>query len=97
MLRGTPENAEKDGYISNPFKAIQDRNIMVTRQWDPSTVRGVDPNLWIFFSHALDRVEEEDGWIFMRSGDAFARQRPSSSRSEEPRTMVLLKNSGQLS
>jgi len=71
-VKGVPGNPEKDGYISNPFKTIQDRNIMVTMKWGPNTDRGVDPNLWIFFSHALDRVEEEDGWIFVRSGDAFA-------------------------
>ena len=71
-VKGTPGNPEKDGYIGNPFKTIQDRNIMITRKWGPSTDRGVDPNLWIYFSHALDRVEEEDEWIFAKAGDAFA-------------------------
>ena len=69
---GAGGNPEKDGYISNPFKTIQDRNVMVTMKWGPSTDRGVDPNLWIYFSHALDLVEEEEGWLFVRSGDAFA-------------------------
>jgi len=71
-LKGTPGNPEKDGYISNPFKTIQDRNVMVTMKWGPSKDKGVDPNLWIYFSNALDSVEQEDGWIFVKSGDAFA-------------------------
>jgi len=71
-VKGVPGNPEKDGYISNPFKSIQDRNLMVTMKWGPKTDKGVDPNLWIYFSHALDLVEEEDGWLFVQSGDAFA-------------------------
>lgn len=60
-------------YISNPFKTIQDRNIMVTMKWAPDgTPKGVDPHLWIYFSATLDAVEEDGGWIFARSGDAFA-------------------------
>lgn len=71
-VKGTPGNPEKDGYISNPFKTIQDRNVMVTMKWGPHADRGVDPNPWIYFSYALDLVEEEDGWLFVKSGDAFA-------------------------
>ncbi len=71
-LKGTPGNPEKDGYISNPFKTIQDRNVVVIMKWGPSKDKAVDPNLWIYFSHALDLVEEADGWIFVKSGDAFA-------------------------
>jgi hypothetical protein len=71
-VKGTPGNPEKDGYISNPFKTVQDRNVMVTMKWGPSKDKGVDPNLWIYFSYALDVVEEEDGWLFVKSGDAFA-------------------------
>jgi hypothetical protein len=71
-VKGAGGNAEKDGYISNPFKTIQDRNMMVTMKWGPSADGGVDPNLWIYFSYALELVEEEDGWLFVQSGDAFA-------------------------
>ena len=60
------------GYITNPFKTIQDRNVMVTVKWGPLTDKDVDPHLWIYFSAVLDAVEEEDGWIFVKSGGAFA-------------------------
>jgi hypothetical protein len=62
----------KGGYISNPFKTIQDRNVMVTMKWGPLIDQKTDPRLWIYFSSALDAVEEEGGWIFVKSGGAFA-------------------------
>lgn len=62
----------KGNYISFPFKTIQDRNVMVTMKWGPVTDPGVDKKLWIYFSSALDRVEEEQGWIFVKHGNAFA-------------------------
>ncbi len=62
----------KSGYISHPFKTIQDRNIMVTTKWGPVADEKVDPKLWIYFSAALDTVEEAQGWIFVKSGGAFA-------------------------
>ena len=45
---------------------------MVTMKWGPVMDKGVDPNLRISFSFALDAVEEEQGWIFVKSGEAFA-------------------------
>ncbi|MFN9911188.1 MAG: hypothetical protein ACK53L_01310, partial [Pirellulaceae bacterium] len=48
----------KGGYISNPFKTIQDRNVMVTMKWGPIIDRKTDPHLWIYFSSTLDTVEE---------------------------------------
>jgi len=62
----------KGGYVTNPFQTIQDRNVMVTLPWGPCVDEGTDRHLWIHFSYALDAVEDEDGWIFVRSGDAFA-------------------------
>ncbi len=70
-MDGKSEHA-KGNYISFPFKTIQDRNVMVTMKWGPVTDPGVDKKLWIYFSSALDRVEEEQGWIFVKSGNAFA-------------------------
>lgn len=70
-MDGKSEHA-KGNYISFPFKTIQDRNVMVTMKWGPVTDPGVDKKLWIDFSSALDRVEEEQGWIFVKSGNAFA-------------------------
>ena len=70
-VRGVGEK-QKSGYLSNPFKTIQDRNIAVTVRWDPNDDERSDRNLWIYFSHELDHVEEEDGWIFVKSGEAFA-------------------------
>lgn len=62
----------KGGYISNPFKTIQDRNVMVTMRWGPGIDRKTDPHLCIYFSCALATVEEEGGWIFVQSGSAYA-------------------------
>lgn len=62
----------KGGYISNAFKTIQDRNVMVTMKWGPGIDRKTDPRLWIYFSSALEQVEEVEGWIFVKSGDAYA-------------------------
>jgi hypothetical protein len=62
----------KGGYISNPFKTIQDRNVMVTMKWGPIIDRKTDPHLWIYFSSTLDTVEEEGEWIFVKSGQAYA-------------------------
>lgn len=62
----------KGGYISNPFKTLQDRNVMVTMKWGPVIDAKTDPHLWIYFSSTLDAVEEDEGWIFVKSGDAFA-------------------------
>jgi hypothetical protein len=71
-MDGKSDSSIKSGYIGNPFKTIQDRNLMVTRKWGPVTDKQVDPHLWIYFSSALDAVEEEQGWIFVKSGAAFA-------------------------
>lgn len=62
----------KGPYLSSPFQTIQDRNVMVTTKWAPVADDGADPHLWIYFSYALDAVEEGDGWIFAKSGHAFA-------------------------
>ena len=59
-------------YISNPLKSIQDRNVMVTMKWGTNIDKGVDPHLQVKFLNSLDSVEEDDGWIFAKSGDAFA-------------------------
>jgi hypothetical protein len=60
------------GYISNPFKTIQDRNLMITMKWGTESDPKTDPRLWIYLSSALDAVEETGGWIFVRSGEAYA-------------------------
>ncbi len=66
------KNDETDGkYISNVVKSIQDRNVMVTMKWGPNIDQGVDPHLRIKFSPLLDSLEEEAGWIFVKSGGAF--------------------------
>jgi len=58
-------------YISNPLNSIQDRNVMVAMKWGTNIDKGVDPHLRIKFSHSLDTVEEDAGWIFVKSGRAF--------------------------
>lgn len=71
-MDGKSSGHAKGSYISFPCKTVQDRNVMVTMKWGPVTDPGVDKKLWIYFSSALDRVEEEQGWIFVKSGNAFA-------------------------
>ena len=61
----------KGDHISNPFKTIQDRNVMVTMKWGPDIDQKTDPRLRIYFSSALDAVEEDGGWIFVQSGGAY--------------------------
>ena len=73
-MDGKSDEQRKGGYISNPFKTIQDRNVMVTMKWGPVTDQRVDPQLWIYFSSALDGVEEEQGWIFVKSGECVCRR-----------------------
>ena len=67
------KNEEVQGkYISNALKSIQDRNVMVTVKWGPNIDKGVDPHLRITFFYSLAAVEEDGGWIFVKSGRAFA-------------------------
>ena len=69
-----PHN-DKDWHGFNPFFTLQDRNVLVTQNWSP-----VPPNpssshpahLRVYFSPTLDDVQEADGWIFVKAGDAFA-------------------------
>lgn len=66
---------KKDWHGFNPFFSLQDRNILVTQKWAP-----VPPNpasakpsyLRVYFSPTLDSVQEEEGWIFVKDGGAFA-------------------------
>lgn len=66
---------DKDWHGFNPFFSVQDRNILITQKWAP-----VPPNLSsanpaylrVYFSPTLDDVQEEDGWIFVKDGGAFA-------------------------
>lgn len=70
----TPANT-KDWHGFNPFFSVQDRNILITQKWAP-----VPPNprsampayLRVYFSPTLDEVQEEDGWIFVKDGEALA-------------------------
>jgi hypothetical protein len=62
----------KGDYISNAFKTIQDRNVMVTMKWGSEIDRKTDPRLWIYLSSQLDAVEEAGGWIFVQAGGAYA-------------------------
>lgn len=66
---------KKDWHGFNPFFTVQDRNLFVTQRWapippNPSTSRPAV--LKVYFSPTLDDVQERDGWIFVRDGDAFA-------------------------
>jgi hypothetical protein len=67
------KNEELEGkYISNPLRSVQDRNVLVTMKWGPNIDKGVDPRLRITFFFSLDAVEENGGWIVVKSGGAFA-------------------------
>jgi hypothetical protein len=65
------------GYMTDAVRSVQDRNVWVCSKWGPCQDPGVDTNLWIYFSPALETVVEEradtrDGWVFAKSGAAFA-------------------------
>jgi len=64
-----------DWHGFNPFFSVQDRNILVTQKWAPvpPNPRSSQPSfLRVYFSPTLDAVQEDGGWIFVKSGAAFA-------------------------
>lgn len=59
----------------NPFWSVQDRNILVTQKWAPLSQNpksAMPAYLRVYFSPTLDDVQEEDGWIFVKDGKAYA-------------------------
>ena len=69
-----PANA-KDWHGFNPFFSVQDRNILITQKWAPVPPNPPTANpahLRVYFSPTLDEVQEDDGWIFVKDGGAFA-------------------------
>ncbi len=65
----------KDWHGFNTFFSTQDRNILITQKWVPVPPNPASANpahLRVYFSPTLDAVQEEDGWIFVRDGGAFA-------------------------
>lgn len=65
----------KDWHGFNPFFSVQDRNVLVTQKWAPvpPNPRSSQPaHLRVYFSPTHDDVQEEDGWIFVKDGAAFA-------------------------
>jgi hypothetical protein len=64
-----------DWHGFNPFFSVQDRNVLITQKWapvppNPATSRPA--HLRVYFSPTLDDVHEEEGWIFVKDGQAFA-------------------------
>jgi len=67
------------------YRSIQDKNILITQQcrrwfqqnpdWYP-TYDIYDREFGIWFDGKFDRVEEEEGWIFVEQGDAYLALRP---------------------
>lgn len=67
--------SSKDWHGFNSFWSLQDRNVLITQKWAPSPPNPTTANpafLRVYFSPTLDDVQEDDGWIFVRDGDAFA-------------------------
>lgn len=65
----------KNWHGFNPFFTVQDRNLFITQCWapvplNPATVHPAQ--LRVYFSPTLDEVQERDGWIFARDGEAYA-------------------------
>ncbi len=69
-----PANAnEWHGF--DPFFSVQDRNLLVTQKWAPVPPNPKTANpahLRVYFSPTLDDVQEDSGWIFVKSGGAFS-------------------------
>lgn len=64
-----------DWHGFNPFFSVQDRNLLITQKWAPSppNPRTAEPAyLCVYFSPTLDELVEQDGWIFVKDGGAFA-------------------------
>src|SRR5688572_16351492 len=69
-----PANA-RSWHGFNPFFSVQDRNILVTQKWapiPPNAPSSKPAHLRVYFSPTLDEVQEEEGWIFVHDGGAFA-------------------------
>jgi len=65
----------QDWHHFNCFFSVQDRNILVTQKWaavPPNPPSSLPSYLRIYFSPTLDELHEEDGWVFVRDGKAFA-------------------------
>jgi hypothetical protein len=66
---------KKDWHGFNNFFSLQDRNVLITQKWSPVPPNPTTANpahLRLYFSPTLDDAQEDDGWIFVKDGSAFA-------------------------
>ncbi len=68
--------SKDDWHVWDAYVSAQDRNVLIVQKWHP-----VPPNdkkqepafLQVYFSVTLDSlIEDESGWIFVKSGDSYA-------------------------
>lgn len=67
-LKGKEVDTEQR--VHNGFASLQDRNVLITQR-SPNEDK-FRARTDIYFAGALDLVEEEHGWIFVREKDSFA-------------------------
>jgi hypothetical protein len=90
--RGVAIGADKTWKLDHQVttRSLQDGPILITQQnrggvtvinpdWFPRDVQDSQP-FGVYFSPALDRLEEENGWIFAGAGDAYVAVRPVKGR-----------------
>jgi hypothetical protein len=67
----TDRNGEliREQRVMDGFVSLQDRNILITQRAEGKG--GADVRVGFYVSNAFDRVEEEDGWIFLRERESF--------------------------
>lgn len=67
-LKGKELDAEQR--VTNPFLSVQDRNVLIVQRWTDGEKLNARTDL--YFARALDLIQEEDGWIFVRESNSFA-------------------------
>lgn len=60
----------------NNFYTVQDRNVLITAKNPNAIVQPstdvTAPFTYLYFSSSLDQLDEEQGWIFVQEGSAYA-------------------------
>lgn len=67
-LKGKELDSEQRTH--NGFLAVQDRNVLIMQRWAEDAKLNARTDL--YFASALDFIQEEDGWIFVREKNSFA-------------------------
>ena len=60
---------DREQRVMDGFASLQDRNVLIVQR--SKGVGGSNMRVEVYLSSTFDRVDEEEGWIFVREGTAF--------------------------